>query len=355
MVLLVGLAGCDGGSGVDDGGPLAQDAGAATDGGGGGLDAGTVTDAGAPPADGGTVSLRCASGEPRLIVTTDDALHGGTSALLRAPIEVRGAVTGLRVLRATQSFGGVVDRTWEAAELEAPPGFDGAVADEPGVPAVVLFRGVADADSTEIDQCARAPWERDAGSVSLSVTTDQTGEVTLECSFGPGFGGRGPEPLGVACARGVPGWLPRASISDIDTPRVFRFMESETVAHNSGPSAVNGFVASDATVTSGFGGFPGETECASPDTWTPGGGTHQLWRGTTSNDTWTGPVAPGAEERAHWMWQEGGALLPATFCFPPDLGEPGACIRPVMSITLRGASSAGPWQWESDIFDCVAL
>lgn len=323
-------------------------------------DVGTAVVDGGPASDGGLASdvsaldaagpeIRCApSAGPYLVVTADDALYGGDSTLARLPIYVMGSVTGLRVLGVEETLAEAAVRTWDAASFEAPAGFDGTASN-----AITTFDAVTAADARELAQCANDPWDRVGGALTVRLTTDQTGEISVNCAIGVDYGGRGPEVLELACARGVPGWLgPRPNVSGPTMPAAFRLASSETHARSTGPS-VDGFVATSAVLRTTYGAFPGETTCAGPAEWAITTGTHQLWRGGSSTETWSGPVAAGAEESANWLWQEPGTL-PAGFCFPPG-SPPGACVRPVISLTVLGTSSAGEWSWESDLFDCLVL
>lgn len=355
IVLFVLAWGCDGSNVMEDAGPRVDGAVPMTD--GGGADSGLPPGDGGPPADGGVVMIVCTDYEgPNLIVTRDDALHGRSSALFRISLELDAAVTGLAILALDEVLDGAPIRSVDPGVIRGPDGFDGRVTPSPGDPRPgILFTAVTNAAAAELAECDLDPWARHTGSVDVRLRTDQTGEVVVHCGLGSSYAGRGPEPVRLACARGVPGWVgssPR--ISDITTPSVFRFMESPMLAHDSGAVPVDGFVATGATIRSTVRTFTGEMPCADPAEWTATGGTHQLWRGSSSVETWSGPVAPGAEERANWMWQEMGSL-PAGFCFPPGVGPPDECLHPTLFIALRGSSSAGAWEWESDIFDCLDL
>ncbi|MFK7987574.1 MAG: hypothetical protein AB8I08_16260 [Sandaracinaceae bacterium] len=355
LMVLVACGGPVGPPTIDDAGAQRDastpDAGPALD---AGFDAGPGADAG-PPTDGGTISIDCDIGEgPRLIVTRDDALHGSSSAVLRLPLRVSGAVTSLEVVQVTETLDGLETRGWTGAMFRGPE----AATPMPGDPTpTVVLSAVSDADPAELAECDAAPWDRSPGQLVARIRTDQTGEVDVTCDLGAAFGARGPESLALACAAGVPGWLGDPRMSGVTSPTVFRFLDSQTLAFNSGSTAVDGFVPQEARATTAYGAFPGETTCGSPTSFTTTAGTHQLWRGSTSEDTWTGPVAPGAQEVANYMWQEPNAL-PEGFCYPlPGPGVPigEECIRPVVSMTLSGGSSAGPFTWESDIFDCYDL
>ena len=84
----------------------------------------------------------------------------------------------------------------------------------------------------------------------------------------------------------------------------------------------------------------------------------QLWKGQSSNEIWSGPAPASAEAWANWMWQLVGVQFPAGVCFKPSTTppEPGKeCTRPILQIELTGTSSAGPWTWESDLFQCMDL
>ena len=319
------------------------------------VDAGRGIDGG-PEADGGVApTVRCVNGTgPLLIITRDDLLRTGSSAVARLPIQITGAATGLQILSVDETLDGAPVRSWDVATLRAPSGFDGTVTPVPGDPSpTTLFTAVTDAESVELAQCDLPPWSRVDGELAVRLRTNETGELTVRCALAVGFGGRGPEPLDFACARGVPGWLgERPSLSGITSPALIRLMDSPVHAHNSGTTLADGFVATGATLRNTTATFAGETACAPPTEWTATAGTHLLWRGASGADVWSGPVAPGAEERAGWLWQEPGAI-PAGFCYPGRLGPPTECLRPTISLTLRGTSSVGAWEWESDLFDCL--
>ena len=353
-LLLCALAACgstprsgvDGGSTVD---ASRTDAGASD---AAALDA-TLSDA-ALLADGAAVpEVRCASGfGPFLIVTRDDLLRTESSVVARLPIQISGAATGLAILGVDETLDGVSVRAWDITTIAAPPGFDGTVTPLPGTPSpTTLFTAVADAAVSELAECELTPWERNDGALTVRLRTNETGELTVTCSIGVDYAARGAEPIELACARGVPGWLgPRPAISGITSPSAFRLMETPTLAHNSGATSVDGFVATGIALRNATGAFPGETACAPPTEWTSSSGRHRLWRGSSSEATWSGPVAAATEEGARWLWGEPGAL-PDGFCFR-SMDPLGDCVRPTISLTLSGTSSVGAWAWESDIFDC---
>jgi len=353
-LLLCALAACgstprsgvDGGSAVDSSRTDAAASDAAA------LDA-TLSDA-ALLADGAAVpEVRCASGfGPFLIVTRDDLLRTESSVVARLPIQISGAVSGLAILGVDETLDGVSVRAWDITTIAAPPGFDGTVTPVDGTPSpTTLFTAVADAAVSELAECDLTPWERSDGALVVRLRTNETGELTVTCSIGVDYAARGSEPIDLACARGVPGWLgPRPALSSFTSPGAFRVMETPTLAYNSGATSVDGFVATGIALRNATGAFRGETACAPPTEWTSSSGRHQLWRGSSSVETWSGPVAPVSEERASWLWQEPGAL-PDGFCYR-SMGPPGECVRPTISLTLSGTSSVGAWAWESDIFDC---
>ena len=322
-----------------------------------GLDAGLID--GGPGEDAATSpTFYCSNfNGPTLIVTRDDAQRTAPSVVVRLPIAIGGTVSGLAILAIDETLDGMPVRSWDVATVRAPVGFDGTSTPIIGTPSpTTLFTAVTDATAAELAQCDLDPWDRADGEVVVRLRTNETGEVTVTCALGVAFDGRGAEPLDLACARGVPGWLgPRPNISGITTtPTPIRLLDAPTLAHNSGALPVDGFVANALTVRNRTATFPSETACAPPTEWIVTTGRYELWRGLTSSDVWSGPVAPGEEERANWIWQESG-LLPAGFCYSGRLGPPAECLRPTLALTLRGTSSVGDWEWESDIFDCLVL
>jgi hypothetical protein len=331
---------------VIDAGPPGSD-------GGGGLD-GSSSDGGIA-GDGGNVQIGCAYDAPHLVITRDDVLHGRSSATLRLALRAMGEVNDLRVMRVDERIGDAMVRAWDVATLAAPPGFDGRLLPREGMPSpTVLFLGATDATEEELAVCALDPWARGDGSLEVTVSTRETGEVSFSCPLGLAYAGRGPEPIRVSCAEGVPGFLRNARMSDIVMPVTASVIDSEIVFVNSGAAAVDAFGADVLAARTHTETFPIERACADPATYMPGGGRHDLWRGRTSSDVWSGPVAPRTEERVNWFWQIPGELLPAGFCIAPDpMPVPGTeCLRPVISLEVGGTSSVGRWRFESALFDC---
>jgi hypothetical protein len=88
-----------------------------------------------------------------------------------------------------------------------------------------------------------------------------------------------------------------------------------------------------------------------PGDWSPIGGTHAIWRGASSTDTWSGPVAQNVEESASWFWQQTPGSVPAGYINDPTTGDPSTTCPPVNDrFVLRGTSSAGTWEWEGGWF-----
>lgn len=342
------LACSDDPRGLADGGPpRATDGGGIAD--GGSYDGGTAGDA-------GNVQIGCAYDAPHLVVTRDDVLHGRSSTTLRLVVQAMGEVNDLRVMRVDERIGDAMVRAWDVASLAAPAGFDGRLAPVEGNPSPrVLFLGVADATEAELDVCELDPWARGTGSLEVTVSTRETGAVSFACQLGLTYSGRGPEPIRISCAEGVPGFLRHPRMSSIRTPVTASVVDAEIDFVNPGAGApVDSFAADVLAARTHTETFVLEEACAEPATYAPAGGRHDLWRGMTSSDVWSGPVAPRTEERLNWFWQIAGELLPDGFCIAPDpMPMPGMeCLRPVISLEVGGTSSAGRWRVESDLFDC---
>jgi hypothetical protein len=312
------------------------------------FDGGSIGDAGA-------VTAICAYDAPYLVVTRDDALHGRSSAVVRVALQFDGAVSDVTVLRVDERLETTLVRTWAAETLAPPAGFDGRLVPVAGDPSPrVTFLGVADALEAELDVCANERWDRGQGSLEITLSTRETGEVSITCPLGVEFAGRGPEPLRIACAEGIPGWLARPSVSNVREPIVAALMEPELAIVNSGAAPVGSFVADAARVHTHVEPFPFERSCAEPTEYEPAAGIHEIWRGRTSEDVWSGPVAPGTEERANWFWQMAGELLPAGTCIAPDPTPTPEeeCVPPVVALDVEGSSSAGRYRFESPLFTC---
>jgi hypothetical protein len=86
-------------------------------------------------------------------------------------------------------------------------------------------------------------------------------------------------------------------------------------------------------------------------TWTLTSGSNTLWNGPSSTHTWSGPVTPGAQADANWQYELNGAMPMSGYCVPNSL-TPMSCPAPVNQVVLTGTSSAGPFQSESDLFNC---
>ena len=128
-------------------------------------------------------------------------------------------------------------------------------------------------------------------------------------------------------------------------------------AHNIATTDATGFIASGATVTAHVSTVlpPGVTcPTTDPPAWTLGAGMHTLWNGSDTTHIWSGPVAPNAEADANWMFEQNGAGAMSGFCVPPSTGTMD-CPPPVLQIVLTGTSAAGPFEWESELFQCLLL
>lgn len=360
LLLILSLSGCGDGGSPDGGGvdaPPGTDAGVSTD--GGGDDAGsTPTDAG-PPGDGGMPMVRCWTQDGPTLVVTRDAPSGGDEALLRLELGFLGGATGIVLDEVVEYDGGDAEvRRWDPAGLRPPDGFTGAAEVSSGRPEPrVVWTAIEPATPSELAVCEQTWYERNGGRVDVSGHTD-AGSFEVSCGlyWSPAALD---EQLRFACARGVPGWLPDAydGISDIETPVDFVLMGTTAAAYGNAAAPITGFVATEVDVRShldtGFFGM-----CSAPmELWEPRGGTHTLWNGTSSTETWSGPIAPETIEDFHWDYQMMGDA-PAGFCIPPDDGmtpPEETCPPPSLQFVVRGTSSAGPWEWESAAFTCYDL
>lgn len=323
---------------------------------GGGSDAGDTV-----PGDGGTVrvSVSChAHDGPSLVVTRPwDGSAEGARALARVRLRFDAPATGItidEVERVTSDD--AVAWTWDGALFAGPEGFDGTVSGPPGIALpMVLFAAAQDATPEDVELCDASPVERDGGRLVVRGRTDQSGafETTCELSNIALFD----SDLRVACARGVPGFLHGiASLGDSPEHGIM-YVDSEIAGYADTSASVTAIAASALTARTFVEDDPFFPACAAAQTWEVPGGTHQIWRGRTSDDTYTGPIAPSTEESAFYMWQAPGSI-PAGFCFPPDTGAPSPdeeCRRPLVQLLVTGTSSAGPWEWEGGVFTCYEL
>ncbi len=370
------LAGCSssgtgsatGTGGSGGAGATAGSGGFATGGtaGSGGLAAGGTAGSGASAGSGGGggISVACQdlNGGPTLLVVSDAAGAAGKSeTVLRIPLSFGGPVTGLTLDSVEEQDGsGTTLRAWTASDFHGPPGFDGSVQADPANYYEAVLAASAPSVQAETDACAAKPWERN-GKVIAKGTTHEGGPFQVECGLALGLGGKGPESLRFACAKGLPGWLEeQTGISNVTSPVLAALAQSEIHVENTSSAAWDGFVATSATLHAYFADTFLKPCTSPPDTWDfPANGLHQLWRGQTSNDAWSGPVAAGTTDWANWMWQLTGIQFPDGVCFapnpqpPPDPSQ--MCQEPMLQITLSGSSGAGAWQWESDLFDCYDL
>ena len=60
------------------------------------------------------------------------------------------------------------------------------------------------------------------------------------------------------------------------------------------------------------------------------GGTATLWRGRSSDETWDGPVAPGAQVDANWYYAQNGASAAAGYCQSAIPMDPMRACPPTM-------------------------
>jgi len=360
--LLIAVAGCGGRE--RDGDLSATDAGARPDAlvpeddGGSGLDGGPPSDRdGGPPSDldGGTLSVSCSLGSgPVLVVTRGVAGTTRDETLLRIPLQFSGAASGIEIMSVEQRDGDdAVVRTWPVGELAPPAGFDGrAVARYDAPSPTVLFTATADAHDHEQTLCDGELVDREsAGSVSIDGSTNEGGVFHVECRLGLDFGGRGMERLPFRCARGVAGWLETNStrVFQATTPIVAALVEARPTIHALGPM-LDDFASTEAVIFASSADDFGFPACRGPVEWRTITDRQILWRGTSSADVWSGPVAPGTEESVNWFSQTNESL-PDGICAVPDMGAP-TCHQPSTRAILRGTSSAGTWEWESDLFTC---
>jgi hypothetical protein len=347
--------GANGGGG--NGGSGATASGGAAGAGASGGSAGATSSGGSGA--GGPVTMSCDA--PSLIVVRDVEGSGGKAeSIARLALSLSGPVTGLQITGVEQvDLQAQTLRSWAGADFTGPPGFDGSVqADDTNQYRVALWAS-APALQAETDACDLKPWER-SGTLKVSAVTNEGGPIQFDCGLGLGLGGRGPESLRWTCAKGLPGWLDgMTGIENVAAPVTAALADSTIHVLNSSANAYSGFAADGATLAAYFADGFSKPCTAPPESWDFPPGTHDLWRGQSSNDAWSGPVAPGENDWAYWMWQLVGAQFPQGVCFVPDPNPPTdptqICEEPVLGLTLSGNSSAGSWEWESDLFQCYDL
>jgi hypothetical protein len=319
---------------------------------------GGVGSDGGPPSDAGTVGVNCSGAHGPVIVVTRGV--GGTSSdetLLRIPLWFSGAASGIAITSVEQrDSDGAIVRTWPAGELTPPAGFDGRAVPRDGVPSpTVLFTATAGAHDHELTLCDGELVAREgAGLVAIDGSTNEGGAFHVECRLGLDFGGRGMERLPFRCARGVAGWLDTNStrVFQATAPIIAALVEARPTIHALGPM-LDGFNSTtEAVVLASSADDFGLPACHPPVEWRTTTDRQFFWRGMSSEDVWTGPVAAGTEESVNWFSQTNESL-PEGICAVPDMGGmPPTCYQPSTRVLLRGTSSAGAWEWESDLFTC---
>ena len=333
----------------DAGGVMLPDAGAGSDGG----VVVTPTDGAVPT---GPVEVHCHVHDgPALVITQPwDGDPEHTRALARVRLWFDAPATGIAIDEVARvAPDGAVAWTWDGTLFAGPEGFDGTVTGPDGIALpMVLFTATDDAQPADIALCDASPVQRDAGHLVVRGRTDQSGmfETTCELSNTGLFD----SDLRVACARGVPGFLHGIASFGSATEHSIMYAESQLAGYADTTGPITGLAADGLTVRSFVEDDVFAPACAPAQTWDVPGGTHQIWRGRTSDDIYTGPIAPSTEESAFYFWQAGGSI-PSGFCFPPDTGVPppeDECRRPQVQFVVAGTSSAGPWEWESGVFTC---
>jgi hypothetical protein len=343
-----GAAGSGAHAGTGTGGGAAGEAGS----GSGGASGSGGSAGGSSP----TAQCQDPKGGPVLVIVSDpEGATGKADAVLRVPLSFSAPVSGLVLGSVEQrDAGDQLLRSWNAADFSGPPGFDGNVAWDNGQAPVVLVARTT-ALEVETEGCALAAWER-KGKVTVAGSTNEGGAFEVECDVGNSYysGQRW------SCAKGLPGWLyGQTSVTNTITPYPFALADSTIHVQNTSASAWTSFAVTGATLHAGFTSSFDPPCTSPPETWELADGKHDLWRGQTSDDKWSGPVAPGSHDWANWFWQKSGAQLPDGVCFKPSTEPPtdpfDQCQNPILQLMLRGTSSAGAWEWESDLFECYDL
>ena len=315
-----------------------------------------ITDA-AGDAPTGTTEIRCYDFDgPSIVVTRMP--DGSAETLLRVELGFRGGATGIVVDEVVQRDPlDQVVRRWTAPN--AVPGFDGTLAARPGFPEPrAVWTATAPSDASELAVCDQPWYQRAGGHLEVSGATAQTGPFSVRCELN-WHPAALDESLRFACARGIPGWLPDTfdALTDVSTPIDVVLLGTAAAAYGNSPADVTGLVATEVTVRSHL-DTVFNPSCLEPvETWDPTGGAHTIWNGTSSTQIWSGPIPPGEIADFHWSFQVDGDA-PSGYCVAPDDGTlpPGeACPAPSLQVVLRGTSSAGDWEWESDAFGCYDL
>jgi hypothetical protein len=324
--------------------------------GGAGWDGGVVV----TPTDGamptGPVEVRCYVHDgPALVITQPwDGDPEGARALARVRMHFDAPARGIAIDEVARvASDGAVAWTWDGAHFAGPEGFDGTVTAPDGIALpTVLFTATDDAQPEDIALCDVSPVQRDAGHLVVRGRTDQSGAFETTCELSNI--GLFDSDLRVACARGLPGFLHGIASFGSATEHSIMYAESQVAGYADTTRSITGLAADGLTVRSLVEDDVFMPACAAAQTWEVPGGTHQIWRGRTSDDTYTGPIAPSTEESAFYFWQAPGTI-PSGFCFPPDMGPTppeDECRRPQVQLVVTGTSSAGPWEWESGVFTC---
>ncbi len=319
----------------------------------------------APAVDGGALKVSCGYDTPTLVVTRSSG-GGPATTLLRLPLQFSGAASGITISSVTQraaDSGMTTIRDWKVASLVPPAGFAGSVAPSSGYPnPTVLFTATAGALTSETDACAQKPWDRPGGTIHVSGTTKEAGGFEVDCGYGLSFGGNGAEPLRFACATGTPGWLggqgsESPGITYVTSPIEAVLAAAGVHAYGAASAPVTGFTVTGATLTAHVSAIvPPGVMCpmTDPAPWTLTGGMSTLWNGPDSSHVWSGPVTPGQQADANWFYQLSGAMPMSGYCVPASV-DPMSCPPPVDQAVITGMSSAGPFAWESDLFNCILM
>jgi hypothetical protein len=288
---------------------------------------------------------------PSLVITRPWSGGGVARTLARVDLAFDGAATGVVIEEVVRmDADGAILRTWDGAAFAAP-GFDGTVSPREGVPTpVVHFTAADDALASDVERCDAEPLARNGGSFIVRGMTRESGAFETSCTLSNErlFD----SDLRFACARGLSGYLFGYPGFGTATEHAITIAESQIAAYGDAPAAIDGIVADGLTVRSFVEDAGFIPVCGPAQTWDATGGTHAIWRGMTSTDIFSGPVAPGTEERAQYFFQVPGAG-PTGFCFPPGPADPAdECLRPALQLVVTGTSSAGPWEWEGGVFTC---